>query len=67
MVSRASRCQKAPSAKRCIKTFQGRSTARWAVLVRKHRVPKGALRLGRVVTLTIAVDMSESTERQKVH
>jgi len=37
------------------------------VLVRKHRAPKGALRLDRVVVDAISVDESESTERQKVH
>ena len=42
--SRATR-QKAPSAKRCIKTGPPRSTpGRQQPLVRKHRAPKGALR-----------------------
>ena len=36
--------QKAPSAKRCIKTDSAASTSRQTHPVRKHRAPKGALR-----------------------
>ena len=36
--------QKAPSAKRCIKTMDDDGYALTATLVRKHRAPKGALR-----------------------
>ena len=36
--------QKAPSAKRCIKTGGGRGRASACGVVRKHRAPKGALR-----------------------
>ena len=36
------------------------------VLVRKHRTPKGALRLGDLL-LSHDCFVSESTERQKVH
>ena len=59
--------QKAPSAKRCIKTGQpsGRRSGRWR-RVRRHRAPKGALRLA-VVVVTGSRSGSESTERQKVH
>ena len=35
--------------------------------VRKHRAPKGALRPGGDGGLSLAVGLSESTERQKVH
>ena len=38
-------CQKAPSAKRCIKTPDRRSCSPCGWTVRKHRAPKGALRL----------------------
>ena len=38
--------QKAPSAKRCIKTHSCPSGRTSTGLVRKHRAPKGALRLG---------------------
>ena len=37
--------QKAPSAKRCIKTCGARPRRRRTIPVRKHRAPKGALRL----------------------
>ena len=37
--------QKAPSAKRCIKTFRGLLVQNRRVQVRKHRAPNGALRL----------------------
>ena len=37
--------QKAPSAKRCIKTTPAREPSVNRVFVRKHRAPKGALRL----------------------
>ena len=60
--------QKAPSAKRCIKTQAGLALARLLVfLVRKHRAPKGALRLLDVVVFMHPTHESESTERQKVH
>ena len=39
-------CQKAPSAKRCIKTTPSRVLARYSGRARKHRAPNGALRLG---------------------
>ena len=38
------KCQKAPSAKRCIKTSRPRSPATRPRSVRKHPAPKGALR-----------------------
>ena len=41
--------QKAPSTKRCIKTWRGSTAGSGDLLVRKHRAPKGALR--RVVSL----------------
>ena len=60
--------QKAPSAKRCIKTRHVVPGGPDTRVVRKHRAPKGALRLsgggGRGDTVP---DQSESTERQKVH
>ena len=42
---RVSSGQRAPSAKRCIKTFFPRNFARLLECVRKHRAPNGALRL----------------------
>ena len=59
--------QKAPSAKRCIKTHSVRThvTMRESS-VRKHRAPKGALRL--ICTRHQAdARKLESTKRQKVH
>ena len=44
--------QKAPSAKRCIKTLEPRSSIRPTRAVRKHRAPKGALRQRDNATLT---------------
>ena len=41
--------QKAPSAKRCIKTPSRDRSWRHRMCVRKHRAPKGALRLGELV------------------
>ena len=60
--------QKAPSAKRCIKT-RSQSPGRQATppSVRKHRAPKGALRLDHVDGSCLSFSMLESTERQKVH
>ena len=43
-VAGGSNGQKAPSAKRCIKTCEGILLLLGPVLVRKHRAPKGALR-----------------------
>ena len=65
----ACKSQKAPIAKRCIKT-QGEAETGERVLgvVRQHRAPKGALRRGRIRPRTLRPGgMSESTERQKVH
>ena len=60
--------QKAPSAKRCIKTYYPTTAmGRTKHTVRKHRAPKGALRLGDGDTGVTHFDESESTERQKVH
>ena len=85
--------QKAPSAKRCIKTGQvfshlgrnlcevrkhrapkgalrqrePRPSGGSGFPVRKHRAPKGALRLIDVLTGVVDPDVSENTERQKVH
>ena len=59
--------QKAPSAKRCIKTHTLTSTSVFCVPVRKHRAPKGALRLVGVTNGNGVIYVSESTERQKVH
>ena len=62
-------CQKAPSAKRCIKTHHGNNALLAHIqLVRKHRAPKGALRLSHYCQAKIPALMpSENTERQKVH
>ena len=60
-------CQKAPSAKKCIKTRLMQLMHRYPY-VRKHRAPKGALRLLRIrKRLTTIRVQSESTERQKAH
>ena len=61
--------QKAPSAKRCIKTVYDTETASWWISsVRKHRAPNGALRHDGADGLFIdLVGMLESTERQKAH
>ena len=59
--------QKPPSAKRCIKTHcldrQGCNARR----VRKHRTPKGALRLDIKTPRCPREGVSESTEHHKVH
>ena len=57
--------QKAPSAKRCIKTYKGGTVLFVAFVVRKHRAPKGALRLSFAFFADNGVALSESTERQK--
>ena len=59
--------QKAPSAKRCIKTATTRIRPRVTARVRKHRAPKGALRLVCAGDNLAGISQSESTERQKVH
>ena len=59
--------QKAPSAKRCIKTPCTRRSRRRGAAVRKHRAPNGALRLEIARTLVRVLTWSESTERQTVH
>ena len=61
--------QKAPSAKRYIKTArQGVCVTFRYRRVRKHRAPKGALRQVALSVVEGPVgDASESTERQKVH
>ena len=63
------RGQKAPSAKRCIKTegiYERVPIHR--LLVRKHRAPKGALRRVEEASDRLpGILVSESTERQKVH
>ena len=61
--------QKAPSAKRCIKTQRlHRSEVTAVCQVRKHRAPKGALRQSKTSRYHAPrITMSESTERQKVH
>ena len=61
------RRQKAPSAKRCIKTRLSRSSLRSRRSVRKHRAPKGALRHLVHRRTHHGHPVSESTERQKVH
>ena len=58
--------QKAPSAKRCIKTGGGHGVWAGILGVRKHRAPKGALRHTDHWHHERAA-WSESTERQKVH
>ena len=59
--------QKAPSAKRCIKTVKlGFTQVLDQSAVRKHRAPKGALRPTPGSSLGSRFG-SESTERQKVH
>ena len=59
--------QKAPSAKRCIKTCEMNELLDVGGVVRKHRAPKGALRPGAVGARAAHHGWSESTERQKVH
>ena len=60
--------QKAPSAKRRIKTVAGGQTRELTSNVRKHRAPKGALRPEYNGEMRKNNDIkSESTERQKVH
>ena len=59
--------QKAPSAKRCIKTLLTHDGLVLALIVRKHRAPKGALRRVLLLVQVVGVLVSESTERQKVH
>ena len=61
--------QKAPSTKRCIKTDPNDELLKLLTnAVRKHRAPKGALRLGGGVLRSGSADGgSESTERQKAH
>ena len=60
--------QKAPSAKRCIKTRNYKfAPALPSGRVRKHRAPKGALRRVVAVDRNEPVLESESNERQKVH
>ena len=60
--------QKAPSAKRCIKTGKREAHVAVEVLVRKHRAPKGALRRrDHRRDPQPSARRSESTERQKVH
>ena len=61
-------CQKAPSTKRCIKTYPPSSFSSSAsTAVRKHRAPKGALRRVEPHLVDKLLVQSESTERQKVH
>ena len=59
--------QKAPSAKRCIKTPELRVLDGELSRVRKHRAPKGALRHLLTEERERRLVVSESTERQKVH
>ena len=59
--------QKAPSAKRCIKTNDVGDLTRAVVNLRKHRAPKGALRPQIAGRAGQTLRPSESTERQKVH
>ncbi len=59
--------QKAPSAKRCIKTRQDDTIKVQQASVGKHRAPKGALRLPYQSFNGLRLHLSESTERQKVH
>ena len=59
--------QKAPSAKRCIKTLPVGCHRHGMECVRKHRAPNGALRPGSSRRRSLASVRSESTERQKVH
>ena len=61
--------QKAPSAKRCIKTTKRQCRVEHRrKYVRKHRAPKGALRRAGGEERGGFCDLvSESTERQKVH
>ena len=58
--------QKAPSAKRCIKTVCLLGLEEHDIGVRKHRAPKGALRRAHPAVVMVS-HRSESTERQKVH
>ena len=59
--------QKAPSAKRCIKTGRLVRGIAGGLCVRKHRAPKGALRQIAYKLIAALSKPSESTERQKVH
>ena len=58
--------QKAPSAKRCIKTSSNPPDGGHP-RVRKYRAPKGALRHGVSRAVTLFESESESTEHQTVH
>ena len=55
--------QKAPSAKRCIKTLQWCACDAWIWLVRKHRAPKGALRQG--VCVDVCEECFESVRKHR--
>ena len=58
--------QKAPSTRRCIKTFLMVVVILFSFLVRKHPAPEGALRRS-TIAWGIMSDTSESTQHQKVH
>ena len=60
-----SRSQKAPSAKRCIKTTRNGVLAEHFFVVRKHRAPKGALRRDRQGSLTIFQTMRQEAPSAK--
>ena len=61
-------CQKAPSAKRCIKTWGDRDGQAWAGARQKAPSAKRCIKTaeGQLVQVD-PVELSESTERQKVH
>ena len=60
-------CQKAPSAIRCIKTRLVLMVEIFILLVKKHRVPKGALRHAPTGASAHNPPASESTERHKAY
>ena len=58
------RGQIAPSTKRCIKTGRGKGGVRFGGSVRKHRAPKGALRLvQQIIDYIVAGQKAPSTKR----
>ena len=61
----AAYCQKAPSAKRCIKTKNHSSSGYVVHYVRKHRAPKGALRRRSVVSITFSIMMGQKAPSAK--
>ena len=61
--SAAANSPKVPRAKRCIKTCRAPVSKETAQAARKHRAPKGALRLFFRSIYQVYLMLSESTER----